>query len=179
MRAVCTDCVRTSGLLYKWQLFKRKIFVENPAGNTPSGVTGVFLTVVSSKLSPGENYRLYVSVRKNGGKAGNATIDLETNKPPVTGQCSVDPVTGDAMKTQFKIKCQGWSDPDLPLPYKFMYKKDGDVTSISSGPLPSARSVLPVGDPANDNKLYLLVRVTDSLGLSNQITLQTKVDLKH
>ena len=172
---MCTDCLRTLGLQYEWQLFKGHTAVQNLAASTASGVKESSLTVFSSLLTTGQTYRIDVSVRKYGGTPGNATIRVHSNEPPVPGACSAQPASGEAMKTQFEIRCQGWYDPDVPLTYTFMYEKDGDVSSVSSDSVPSARAMLPVGVEEDDHNLKLLVRVTDALGLSSQQLLRVKV----
>ena len=48
-----------------------------------------------------------------------ASYDFITNERPVVGNCSAVPPNGTALETEFNINCVDWTDPDMPLNYRF------------------------------------------------------------
>ena len=43
--------------------------------------------------------------------------EITINTAPAGGWCSVPVVEGFALETLFNVKCEGWTDPDVPLTY--------------------------------------------------------------
>lgn len=64
-------------------------------------------------------------------------MELITNERPAVGNCSVVPNNGTALETEFNIFCDDWSDPDMPLNYRFAQrlKTSDSWTWIYSGGL--------------------------------------------
>ena len=62
-------------------------------------------------------YRLKVWVSQDHGPAGNAAYQFRVNAPPSSGNCTVTPKSGQALKTAFSFLCTGWQVRNkLPIP---------------------------------------------------------------
>lgn len=66
------------------------------------------IIIKENELSEGLVYLLKVTVTQDNGPAGMAAYDFTMNTPPHSGQCTVTPETGDALKTRFDFECTGW-----------------------------------------------------------------------
>ena len=116
-------------------------------------------------------YTVTLSGNVEGGAKGKSTYDVEVNKPPANGKCSVFPEEGEPLKTVFTINCTNFEDTEVPLTYKFFYSNavGGPLETIddsfSPGPVLKHFS-LSSGLKENDYKYHLVVKVTDKLGAS-------------
>ena len=68
-------------------------------------------------------------------QTGKASNDILTNERPLVGNCSVTPSNGTALETNFNVICVDWSDPDMPLNYRYAkrLKPDESWTWMYSG----------------------------------------------
>ena len=116
-------------------------------------------------------YTVTLSGNVEGGAKGKSTYDVEVNKPPANGNCSVFPEEGEPEKTLFTINCTNFEDTEVPLHYKFFQSKavGGPLATIdeifSPGPV-LKRFILSSGLKENDYKYHFVVKVTDKLGAS-------------
>ena len=72
------------------------------------------------------------------------------------------PLSGRTLETTFTFACNGWEDPDLPLPYSFIYfTGDGFPTVLYKGMESSKKTKLPVGHKIKKFTIDFRVRVAD------------------
>ena len=119
-------------------------------------------------------YTVTLSGNVEGGAKGKSTYDVEVNKPPANGKCSVFPEEGEPLKTVFTINCTNFEDTEVPLTYEFFHSKavGGPLVTIvtiddsfSPGPV-LKHFTLSSGLKENDYKHHFVVKVTDKLGAS-------------
>ncbi|XP_077979563.1 uncharacterized protein LOC144434915 [Glandiceps talaboti] len=118
-------------------------------------VTSYRVRVISARNPEFENY-------------GLAAVEFITNERPTVGYCEGVPGNGTALETSFNIFCSNWSDADMPLNYRFAQRlSSGDSWSwMYSGELPNMEegTILPQGYESEDFRVFILVRVEDSIG---------------
>ena len=66
------------------------------------------IIIKADQLTGGFTYRLKVTATPGIGPAGNAAYQFRMNAPPHSGQCTVSPSTGEALRTKFDFRCTGW-----------------------------------------------------------------------
>ena len=66
------------------------------------------IIIKADQLTGGSTYRLKVTATPGIGPAGNAAYQFRMNAPPHSGQCTVSPTTGEALRTKFDFRCNGW-----------------------------------------------------------------------
>ncbi|EFC36459.1 predicted protein [Naegleria gruberi] len=89
-------------------------------------LTKKYLTIPKSLLAPGASYSVSITVT-DGVKTGQASISFIVNAPPSLGIFEVSPSTGVALVDEFKVSCgNGWSDSQLPLSFKFVFRQKGE-----------------------------------------------------
>ena len=103
---------------YSWQLVIVNSIGHELPGNiltrnmteTDMDLPGIIIK--ANQLPPLINsewiYRLKVWVSQDHGPAGNAAYQFRVNAPPIPGNCTVTPKSGQALKTAFSILCTGW-----------------------------------------------------------------------
>ena len=114
-------------------------------------------------------YTVTLSGNVEGGAKGKSTYDVEVNKPPANGKCSVFPEEGEPEKKVFTINCTNFEDTEVPLKYEFLYKKavGGPLITLDGGFSPVHKHFsLSSGLKENDYKYHFVVKVTDKLGAS-------------
>ena len=114
-------------------------------------------------------YTVTLSGNVEGGAKGKSTYDVEVNKPPANGNCSVFPEEEEPEKTVITINCTNFEDTEVPLEYEFLFKKAvGDpLTILDAGFSPVLKHFsLTRGLKENDYKYHFVVKVTDKLGAS-------------
>ena len=100
-------------------------------------------------------------------------LHLTTNSPPRSGNCSIYPTEGTALKTLFGIKCGGWKDDDDgPISFKVYNGKHVLQHSIASILPPT---YLPSGDPQKNHTYTLTVRIVDKYGSFSEAFLVVRV----
>ena len=119
-------------------------------------------------------YTVTLSGNVEGGAKGKSTYDVEVNKPPANGICSVFPEEGEPLKTEFTIICTNFEDTEVPLRYEFFHSEavGGPLVTIvkiddsfSPGHV-LKHFTLSSGLKENDYKHHFVVKVTDKLGAS-------------
>lgn len=82
----------------------------------------------SGVLQRGATYSFALRAVSAGGAAGYASRSVLVNRPPFGGDFDVQPRSGVAQKTRFKLSAPSWLDDDpldLPLRYTFYYFLEG------------------------------------------------------
>ena len=116
-------------------------------------------------------YTVTLSGNVAGGAKGKSSYDVEVNKPPEKGECSVSHKEGEPqpLKTLFTITCKDFKDSEVPLTYTFFYKKavGGPLSTLDQSLSPVVKDFrLSSGLEANGYKYHFVVKVTDKLGAS-------------
>ena len=99
---------------YQWQLFTvnsngnelSEISLTRDMTETELDLPGIIIK--SDQLVGGMLYRLKVTATPDNGPLGSAAYQFRTNAPPHSGQCTVTPGSGEALKTNFAFNCSGW-----------------------------------------------------------------------
>ncbi len=119
------------------------------------GRHGASLGIAAAALVPGTIYRLRLDARDCGG-VGSDEQRVPVNAPPALGGCSAEPDGGD----EVVVRCEAWSDDDLPLSYSLGYSSRGlRFPLVPPGPDPVLRFSRPPGVQA------VVVTIRDALEL--------------
>ncbi|XP_038066995.1 uncharacterized protein LOC119737008 isoform X2 [Patiria miniata] len=123
--------------------------------------------------------RIYCDRSPDFSNFGMASLDLITNERPIVGNCSMVPENGTALDTEFNIFCNDWSDPDLPLNFRYAQRllPTDSWTWMYSGEKPymDQPSIFPQGYESEDYYVYILVRVDDYIGSYSDLELRVQV----
>ncbi len=132
----------------------------------PGGRTSSTLVVRTDGLSPASDYRFRLSATDGNNQSGYAEAVIRTNEPPASGQFLITPNQGTALTTDFSFSATGWTDPESPLRYQLLHKIGSHVPVPLGGrvALPSATFSLPAGDPTDNDRVVMILRVFDELG---------------
>ena len=129
MESRCIDCNFDDRLEYQWKLEllegankdDESSWKEQTDWKDYTKATGLkasSLVIEPGYLIPGRVYRLQLNAWRPGGYQGGYVIEEMTmNIAPAGGTCNVPISQGYALETQFQVKCEGWTDPDVPLTY--------------------------------------------------------------
>lgn len=170
---------------YTWNFYKQTGFESN--GNPIWRIKDIKSLLLSKLSSPGfvvkanqleggTTYRCTVTVNTPGFSSSYSEYTITTNSPPEGGQCSISPLSGEALVTSFSLSCTGWSDTEAPLKYQFRFRKaDGAFAVLYHGAESAATCQLPAGPKSRDNYMNIEALVSDSFGASNITTIQVKV----
>ncbi|XP_068684513.1 polycystin-1-like protein 2 [Montipora foliosa] len=93
--------------------------------------------------------------------------NLSPSKKGKDSGCTVDPKQGEAVLTEFAIKCFNWTDMDRPLRYQFSYQTKFGVVVFHTGLQSNLTTDLPPGSQTNNYSLVVQLEVIDSLGDSS------------
>ena len=107
---------------------------------------------------------------------------FEVNEPPTKGNCSVKPLEGKPLTTEFKVSCEGFKDVDKPLSYEFLYSMDNGTNKESLGnESMSFRAAirLPNGDQKYGYNIKFFVNVTDNLGAVLEFPVASSVKVSY
>lgn len=129
MESRCIDCKLDDKLSYEWTL--SLLIGDNKDEDTSwqektdwidyteaTGLKSSSLIIEAKYLLPGKIYRLQLNAWRLGGYPGGYVIEeIIINIAPANGWCSVPLEEGFALETLFNVKCEGWTDPDVPLTY--------------------------------------------------------------
>merc|ERR1712070_234116 len=105
------------------------------------------------------------------------TADFVVDVKPQGGACTVAPVKGEQMVTEFTLSSSGWIEEDLPLQYEYSWRTAASKDSTSwtlvraMNNKVDAKTVL--GTLGN---LTMRARVADSLGSTGEVTTAVTVE---
>ncbi|XP_072177058.1 polycystin-1-like protein 2 [Diadema setosum] len=195
LSAKCQDCTLQTMPRYRWSLV--------PASNnsrqelvwltdTTTSRTNPFLSIRKNTFSStvSETYSLYLHVQTWSGASTFAEYTFHTNAPPTLGSCSIWPLEGTVLETEFTIQCQGFHDDDEPVSYEITAvtgaehlallssHRDGETAGslIYFGVDPNIPSTqLPVGIASRDFRVDVNIVVSDEHGANVRTTVSTKV----
>ena len=105
-----------------------------------------------------------------------ANFTLNSNEAPTGGRCYVDNALGEAFTTVFNFTCEGWTDEEPPLTYKFHFINPSGVEQLlQRSKSPAVSTKLPVGFSDNDYKIPINVFIADSAGVGRDVKIIVKV----
>ncbi|XP_028413717.1 uncharacterized protein LOC114536572 [Dendronephthya gigantea] len=130
------------------------------------------LAIKPNALQSGKKYTLAFRASRPTGVIGEQRTTLRVNSPPSGGTCSVTPSSGISLSTNFTFSCEGWSDSESPLTYKFFYGSNQSKTlfyyrTIASGVSISHTDWLPSGEESNNYTLAVSMEIADAFGSSS------------
>ena len=96
-------------------------------------------------------------------KKAVATVQIETNGPPISGTFSITPSEGAEFNDQFLFSAALWIDDDLPLSYAFSFGENRNVIK-AQGASSYTESSLPAGEQTNNYTQNCFTQIYDSLG---------------
>ncbi|KAK3732032.1 hypothetical protein QZH41_019129 [Actinostola sp. cb2023] len=153
--------------------------LENLQSFLMSKASSPGFVVQPDKLEGGTTYRCKIQVYTPGRVKTSNEYRLTTNAPPFGGECSISPQNGEALSTNFQLKCRDWSDTETPLKYQFRYRKaDGAYVLLYHGAEKTTTCQLPAGMTSNDNFVDIEVFISDSFGATNSTNIRAKVTPK-
>lgn len=134
-------------------------------------------------LRPGGEGVVQLEVWRESGESGYINETIRVNEPPVAGNCSCHPKTGEGYRTDFQVTCIGWVDPDTPLRFLFSYSYDGDVTPIpKSSKNPNSSSEFKIlkepDEGMSATQIPITISIEDSLGWKTEMVIYAEVSCK-
>lgn len=111
-------------------------------------------------------YTFHVNV-ENGAHKGSASYPVNLNRPPSKGTCTVSPSSGMALLDVFRITCNGFTDPNIPL--TFLVLQEDEKRTILSDVLNTFTLILKSKD-GGTTKLW--IRAYDKFGAYEKTSVQ-------
>ncbi|XP_070543336.1 polycystin family receptor for egg jelly-like isoform X3 [Ptychodera flava] len=191
----CRDCARKLRPKYRW-------YLKTNEGNTKQNLdwdsettTGRFKAYLSIKAgvfssTEQEHYSIGLNVTNRNGDGSFAEYSFTTNSPPSLGSCEITPSVGTVLTTKFTIVCQGFTDANIPLTYKFYAitgreprhsdakhsQTSGPGGLLYHGPDNILNDfILPAGAEGRNYMVKIKVKVADALGASIETSIDVQV----
>jgi hypothetical protein len=142
--------------------------------------TGQLLILKPNVLSTAADVKFTVRLQDSDGNFGVASINVVVNQPPTSGSLTVQPRTGDALSTLFKMEAFQWETAaeNLPLDFNYFYLlQDATKTQITLGRGMSTTILLPAGNASAGYILRVGVVVSDAHQTSTSSTADVTVRL--
>ncbi|KAK8771899.1 hypothetical protein V5799_024859 [Amblyomma americanum] len=119
-------------------------------------------------LIPGFSYAVFANIRRQGSKViiGEAMERVTVGRGPSGGRCLVQPSTGVALKTVFKVDCSGWNGGREPYTYSVAYSvaPTGFWRQLYRGSHCTSSFWLPPGLTSQHYTVYVSVMIQDADG---------------
>ncbi|NP_999801.1 receptor for egg jelly 3 precursor [Strongylocentrotus purpuratus] len=189
LHASCSNCdSENEDVVFLWSLESdHTSIIGDLSSQTSTGLDQPYLVVKPHTFdSISETGSIIIRVTgytSNSSSGGYAEFSVKFNAPPTSGSCSVIPIDGYALQTDFTVACQGFTDVDDPLTYEMLIYSsvdvvDGDFVGLGEGfqLYEGSESLqdglyLPVGDGAHDYSILLQVNVIDCFMASTSVFL--------
>ncbi|XP_078351488.1 polycystin-1-like protein 2 [Oculina patagonica] len=174
---------------HHWSLFKRQdsnhswVEIRDLAKRILTDLDNPSL-VLAGKLGGNEyslemntTYKIKGSITMEGGIEREDDITFQTVKPLSVPKkrCSVQPVEGFVLKTNFSVDCSGWHTENKYLTYNFSYTTSTGMVSVSGKRIPFISATLPQGIKSEDFNITIKVDISDQTGASDVDILTVKV----
>ena len=185
LQGMCTGASCHGNLIFKWTVLK---YVNKSSNSSQWSdileIQELISTRVSSKslvtrpgvLTPGTRYKFILTAQQLGGYRGYSEYHVTSNIPAVGGVCSVSPVSGVTLATEFTFTCMNWQDSDLQLQYEYIYLTDNNLLNVAyRGVKTSVTTKLPAGEKKNNFTIDFRVRVTNMLGVFTEVRTPVQV----
>ncbi|XP_028408505.1 sperm receptor for egg jelly-like [Dendronephthya gigantea] len=120
-------------------------------------------------LQVGKKYTIAFRATRVSGVYGECRTTVIVNTPPAGGRCSVSPLSGVALSTNFTFRCENWTDTDSPLVYEVSYVRSESKTMLFHRSHPPGANIsvtdwLVVGDKNKNYSLTVEFTVKDTVG---------------
>ena len=133
-----------------------------------TSISGPSLVVAKDSMAPGQMYcfRLVASTPH---AQGYADIQMTMNEAPTGGKLRVEPNSGFALTTKFKMDARNFNDEHMPIKYRHGYLPAGSGSSrkrylSDHGHVHSAEITLPPGNIEEDYRYKAFIEVADAYG---------------
>ena len=179
LQGLCAGSSCGGTLTYKWSLFKE---TNNTSNDNQWVEVFEIQELISTKLSsttlvtyPGVlttniRYKFVLTAKRQGGHPGYSEHQVTTNRPPAGGKCSVSPLSGVILTTEFTFTCTDWQDADLPLQYEFVYFTNNNLRNVVyKGVKSSKETTLPAGEESENFTIDFRVRIADLFGAFSEV----------
>ena len=94
----------------------------------------------------------------------------------LVGTCTISPLTGIAIQTNFIIKCTGFADNEHPIIYEVSHFTSFLTTIICRKTESHCNAIFPIGHGSNST-LNVRVRVIDALSMFTEFNFEVKVSI--
>ncbi|XP_041454654.1 polycystic kidney disease protein 1-like 2 [Lytechinus variegatus] len=185
LHASCSNC-DSGDVSFQWSLQSDdSSIISDISTQTTTGLDQSYLVIkphTFDSFSESTGIALRVTgYLSNSTSGGYSEFSVQLNAPPTLGNCSVTPIEGYALQTDFTVTCQGFTDVDNPLTYEIMSYSDvkvadGDFIGVGEGFQLYEGSEssqdgfnLPVGDGAHDYTILFQVNVKDNFMASTSV----------
>ena len=142
--------------------------------------TGPLLILKPNVLSTAADVKFTVRLQDSDGNFGVASMNVVVNQPPTSGSLTVQPPTGVALSTLFRMEAFQWETAaeNLPLEFNYFYLlQDATTTQITLGRGMSTTILLPAGNASAGYILRVGVDVSDAHQTSTSTTAHVTVTL--
>lgn len=164
---------------YFWTLYIKQgdkwVVVQNLERMASTDLSGpsIVLTGTNPGLRQASSYKMRAQAFLRDGSSESEYYEFLTNEPPhridgLVQGCSINPSAGEAVVTEFNIKCGGYFDVHQPLTYDFSYLAASGEVQFQSGPSANASVRLPLGNPDANHSIIVDVFVKDSYGAATR-----------
>jgi hypothetical protein len=132
---------------------------------------GNYFALLPNSLTPGKSYSFGLKCQLCGNIQTASFITIAVNAPPSLGHFEVTPSSGTAFVDLFHLRCNSWTDSDLPLYYQFSFLSYTGLTLITKTltTLPYTQTVLPEGLRENNKKVTCQADIYDSLNANSTV----------
>lgn len=203
--AACENCNGRTPY-YRWEMYQKKIGSNSPEEEfknitlelknyaTTDITSEKNLVIKSGSFKEGYDYKVKLfsswspNTKFNPNKIGFSQYTVEINTAPIVTAASCEThndldkeiTTATSLETKVKISCNGVIDADIPLTYKWFYRRVRNVSeevldtewkpasSPSSGSSMSDLFFLPPGDKEMGQQINIKVTVTDVFGATSE-----------
>ncbi|XP_070543344.1 sperm receptor for egg jelly-like [Ptychodera flava] len=191
----CRDCALKLRPNYMWYLKTNKGNTKQNLDWDSETTTGRFKAYLSIKAgvfssTEPEHYSIGLKVTSRDGGSSFAEYSFTTNSPPSLGSCNITPSVGTVLTTKFTIVCQGFTDANTPLTYKFyaVTGREPQHSDVKHSPTSGPGSllyhgpddtltdfILPAGIESKNYVVKIKVKVADASGASIETSLNVQV----
>jgi hypothetical protein len=135
-----------------WELYKAPNTLLNTSSMIISGVSIQSRSIVlkENSLLSNTDYLLIFNVRYRNSPDSSytkSTMRVKTSSPPIAGSLSIQPPTGTAYNTTFRLQADNWTSNSGSLLYSFGYIRNNErITLVSNYSLNHFDTILPGGN---------------------------------
>ena len=148
--------------------------IDPPLDNSLITTFKTAIVVKPGALEADSTYTFTINVTGSDGGTTIMSKNVVVAGPPQGGTCTVIPLFGIALETEFTISCSGWQDENLPLKYAYYSQTTGAVIQTQSTNS-YYNNVLQAGDSNNENQLQIVATIVNQLSASSTFKLNVTV----
>ncbi|XP_071117914.1 uncharacterized protein [Haliotis cracherodii] len=184
LEAVCVNCDE-SGLsiqTYEWSVTRSStnlpIDAAELAVGTTTGIRQSVFVLSANFFEVSNVYDIRVKATNSKSEEGSTVYTVITNSPPVPGSCSISPLSGQAIITQFTATCTNFVDEDSPLLYRMYLQNEAgqnDMLLYYGQESSTSHLTLPAGLESRNYTRNVSILVFDSYDTSTSVTVSVQV----